>query len=499
MPERPTLRRRLTLAILVVASGVLFIAAGLTWLGVRGVARSAADDRLADQSVRLRDLTQDIQDRLGSAVDDGENGRQNRSTTRNAELLRQFIQLARGAQVSDARLVWVDRQGAILQGNEVSRRLVGQLERREPELVELLTLPPGLDEVDLRGDELRRNGFTTGAGNDLAHRADVVAGNDANHALAIVLTGPIDTATQRRVTTTFAIAALIALGLSAGASSWLARRLTRRIDDIDIAASAIAGGDLRARVAVDADAESELASLAGTINRMASDLEAARANERAFLMSISHDLRTPLTSIRGYAEALRDGTLDHSDPTERRRAADIITSEARRLERLVRDLLDLGRLDRREFSLHPIPIDLATLIDDTVRGFTPSAADHSISLTCQPSEPVPMTLDPERVAQIVANLIENALKFANGAVEVAVTTSADAVQIEVTDDGPGVAPDELSRVFERLHTVRSSPGRSVGTGLGLAIVRELALAMHGSVSVDNVMPTGSRFIVRLPR
>src|SRR6185436_5408304 len=105
--------------------------------------------------------------------------------------------------------------------------------------------------------------------------------------------------------------------------------------------------------------DNELAALATTLNGMASQLEDSRGSQRAFLLSISHDLRTPLTSIRGYAEALADGTLDDADPDGRKRAATVISREARRLERLVGDLLDLSRLDSRQFSLNARDCDAA--------------------------------------------------------------------------------------------------------------------------------------------
>ena len=163
--------------------------------------------------------------------------------------------------------------------------------------------------------------------------------------------------------------------------------------------------------------DDELANLAHAINAMASELDVARGHERAFLLSVSHDLRTPLTSIRGYAEAIADGTVDGTDA--RIRAADVISSESRRLERLVADLLDLARLDAHQFSLHPTPVDARAVVRDAVEAFGPAAADIGVALDgrrrrrrCRP------TLDRERLAQIVANLVENALKFATTRVAV---------------------------------------------------------------------------------
>src|SRR3984893_18606352 len=140
----------------------------------------------------------------------------------------------------------------------------------------------------------------------------------------------------------------------------------------------------------------------------------SRGLERQFLMSVSHDLRTPLTSIRGFAEAIAEG-----DAPVEHRAAEIIASESRRLERLVRDLLDLAKLDARRFSFDLRRVDLGEVVLDTGEGFRPAADDLGLSLTVEPGMPGAMTVtaDPDRLAQVVANLVENALKYADRRVQ----------------------------------------------------------------------------------
>jgi two-component system, OmpR family, sensor kinase len=215
-------------------------------------------------------------------------------------------------------------------------------------------------------------------------------------------------------------------------------------------------------------------------------------------LSISHDLRTPLTSIRGYAEALADGTLDDGDPEARARAASVIMAEGRRLERLVRDLLDLSRLDSRQFSLHPQPCDAAAVVGDAAAAFEPAAHDMGVALAVHRDGAIPADLDADRLAQMVANLVENALKYAVAHVDVHVVTNGHDVEVAVADDGPGIAEEELPHVFERLYVGRQTPGRSVGTGLGLAIVRELAGAMGGTAYATRDANGGARFVVRVP-
>ena len=300
-------------------------------------------------------------------------------------------------------------------------------------------------------------------------------------------------------------AAALALGVAVLVAAYLARRMTRPLAAMEATARSIAGGDLSARVDAAHVSDDELGSLAEAINAMAADLDEARGHERAFLLSVSHDLRTPLTSIRGYAEAIADGTVEGMDA--RIRAADVISSESRRLERLVADLLDLARLDAHQFSLYPAVIDARPVVVDAVEAFSPSAAEIGVELAVEPGapspdEPVPVVADAQRLGQIVANLVENALKFATGRVTVSVATRGGPdhpiVELHVDDDGPGIAAADLPRVFERLYTSRTVPGRTLGTGIGLAIVRELALAMGGDARVEPVDSVGTRFVVTLP-
>jgi signal transduction histidine kinase len=295
-------------------------------------------------------------------------------------------------------------------------------------------------------------------------------------------------------------AAVLALVVAILVAAYLARRMTRPLAAMETTARAIAGGDLSARVDDTHVAEDELGSLARAINAMAAELDEARGHERAFLLSVSHDLRTPLTSIRGYAEAIADGTVQGMDA--RVRAAEVISSESRRLERLVADLLDLARLDAHQFSLYPSAIDARAVVSDAVDAFRPAAAELGIDLITQPGDAVPAHADPQRLAQIVANLVENALKFATSRVEVRVEAEirgdVGTVVLQVDDDGPGIAPTDLPRVFERLYTSRTAPGRALGTGIGLAIVRELARAMGGEAVVVPVDSVGTRFTVTVP-
>jgi two-component system sensor histidine kinase BaeS len=360
-------------------------------------------------------------------------------------------------------------------------------------------LPAGLRGADIEPSALVANEEVSGRRGNTVFLAIPTATRIRGNVLVVVATDRVDLTVLHNALPLMLLVGLLVLAAVALLSIWLANRLTRPISAIERAATQLATGDLSARADVPPTTDDELAGLANALNTMAAQLEQARGSEHAFLLSISHDLRTPLTSIRGYAEALADGTLDDADPAERKRAASIIGAEGRRLERLVKDLLDLSRLDSHQFSLTPRPCDATEIVRDSAEAFAPQAAELGITLNITSGEALAVDLDPERLGQIVANLIENALKYATATVDVYAAAQSDGqVAVVVVDDGPGIAPEQAARVFERLYTVRDTPGRSVGTGLGLAIVRELAAAMGGRARVEAAPGGGTRFVVSLP-
>ncbi len=197
---------------------------------------------------------------------------------------------------------------------------------------------------------------------------------------------------------------------------------------------------------------------------------------------MSHDLRTPLTSIRGYAEAIADGTAP-----EPAAAGEVILTESRRLERLVRDLLDLARLESHQFTLALTPVNLVDVAAATVDGFRPDAEANRIRLVMVgATDSITVRADPDRLAQVVANLVDNAMKYASSTVTIGTSLDDGRATLVVDDDGPGIATEDLPHVFERLYVSRHQPVRKeTGSGLGLAIVHELVLAMGGTVVARN--------------
>lgn len=361
----------------------------------------------------------------------------------------------------------------------VQQTLAGQ----DEELVAAPLVGPTLYLRPSDQSELRRGRPVEGVRDGRYYAARPVAGR----ALVLLRPQELDAATSRPFARGLLVAGLAAILLAAAAAILLARAIARPVRHVADAARSLAAEGAPEPVPV--EGPTELATLAESFNDMAAKLARARAAERDFLFSVSHELKTPLTAIRGYAEGAAEGALD---PTE---AATTISREARRLERLVQDLLDLARMNRSEFAVHSETIDLAAVANEAVRRYEPQARAFGIELRAETNGGAPALGDADRTLQVVSNLVENALRVtpAGGRVCVAVEPG----ELRVEDTGPGLRADELPRAFERFFLYsRYGADRKVGTGLGLAIVRQLAERMGGGVSVESE-PGRTRFVVNL--
>jgi len=302
------------------------------------------------------------------------------------------------------------------------------------------------------------------------------------------------------------LAAGLAALLAALAATLLARRLARPVQEVAAATSRVAAGDLGARVPV--EGADELAELGRSFNRMASALDEARRREGEFLSSVSHELRTPITAIRGYVEALDEGAVH--DAKGRAEALRVIKTETARLERLVADVMDLARLGAQSFRLQPREADLAEVLRQAASAHQAEAAEKGLTVEVSVEGPLVCRTDPDRVRQVVTNLVENAIRVTPSGEEIrlAGSTAPGWVLIDVTDPGPGIPSEHLPHVFERsyLRNVANGgeagapPGRlASGSGLGLAIVRELVHVLGGTIDVTSEPGRGTTFQIALPR
>ncbi|HWT90403.1 MAG TPA: HAMP domain-containing sensor histidine kinase [Solirubrobacterales bacterium] len=306
-------------------------------------------------------------------------------------------------------------------------------------------------------------------------------------------------------------ALLVAAGLLAGLTgalllfSGLISSMRRPLEELVDAAGRLAAGDRSTRVEV--GGLSETATLGAAFNEMAEELEQEESRREEldklkdeFVLTASHELRSPLTSVQGFAELLM---LDRDSLTPRQReTVEIILDNCRHLVRLLNDLLDLARSDVGRLAIRPQPTEVAPLVEDVVRTMRAQTETASQALTedVQPGLP-PIYVEPDRIRQILVNLITNAHEYSpeGASIYVAARAVGAEVEISVTDDGPGIPAEQLDRIFDRF--TRGDAGltqRVGGTGLGLAISKSLVELHGGSIAAESTVGQGSTFRVRLP-
>jgi signal transduction histidine kinase len=286
------------------------------------------------------------------------------------------------------------------------------------------------------------------------------------------------------------------IAFAAVGARFLSAQLANRLEPLANASRRVAGGDMTARVPDVGDPD--LDQVAAAFNDMASELAAARDREREFILGVGHDLRTPLTTIGGYAEALEAGELSEEDLA---RIGSVLGVQSRQLGRLIDDLSTLARLEQAEFSLREETVDVGAHVAEVVEGFARRADELGVKLEVVAEPGVLIDTDPDRLGQIAQNLVENALRHTPeaGTVTVSVRTGDDDVQIEVADSGTGIGEDDLPHVFDRHFVGRQRSVHKEGTGLGLSIVKGLVDRMQGSVSAASRPGKGTTITVSLPR
>ena len=295
---------------------------------------------------------------------------------------------------------------------------------------------------------------------------------------------------------------LVVTGLIAAALGLLvAWRLSRPLKRTAEAATAMAQGSRD--VAIPEEGPREVADVAASVNRLAGALSHSEARQREFLLSVSHDLRTPLTAITGYAESLADGVV----PADRLTAVGtVIGDEAKRLERLVADLLDLARLDATEMRMDSAPVDLRGVVDGAAEIWRhrcgAAGVDFRVEATEAAEGAIVVIGDAQRLRQALDGLLENALRVTPQGAPIVVATRTDPgglAVLEVRDGGPGLSDDDLTVAFERSALYERYRGvRQVGTGLGLAIVHRIVERLGGSVEAGHAPEGGARFTIRMP-
>jgi two-component system OmpR family sensor kinase len=361
------------------------------------------------------------------------------------------------------------------------------------------------------------------------------AGDSFNFALAPV--GPQDSAAAYLLTIAprnprssrllselgsgFIVAGAITLVLSLLIGIFIARSISRPLKQISTASTVMAAGNYAIRVPEKGPLE--VRRLASSFNLMAGQVESGQQAMRDFVSNVSHELKTPLTSIQGFSQAIMEGAITDEDSTQR--AAKIIHEEAARMTRMVEDLLDLARIDSGQVVMQKSPLNLENILRSTVDRLRPQAAEKQIQLQ-ESFLLLPRVVgDGDRLAQVFTNLLDNAIRHTptQGRVSIqakvvkdiirtvdvrpehvqaqhktSVSERGDFVEVNITDSGPGIPPEDLARIFERFYQVDKSRKRGKGTGLGLAIIKEIVDSHSGYVRVSSYEGQSTTFTVLLP-
>ncbi len=286
------------------------------------------------------------------------------------------------------------------------------------------------------------------------------------------------------------ISGLVALGVV----FWLARGLTRPLRDMAVAVQMISGGDFTVNVSGESRRD-EIGALARSFSRMASDLGENDRIRRDLVANVSHELRTPITALQVHLENLIDGVVE-TDPE----TLATMLEQTTRLGRLVAQLLDLSRLEAGVVPLDVESFEVKTMVDRAVRQAQMQRSDVSIVAEIDPVD-LRVVADPERLHQVVANLLENALRYSpnRDVVEVNVTKYHDLVMFEVLDNGPGIAPEEAEQVFERFYRADAArTSKDGGAGLGLSIARWIVDLHGGTIHAEPRNPSGCRVTFAIP-
>ena len=298
-----------------------------------------------------------------------------------------------------------------------------------------------------------------------------------------------------QLNTALIVGSLGALVLSVLLGAILARSLTRPLQDLTEATRAVADGDLQRQVQV--RSRDEVGTLAASFNRMSLALNRSQRLRRQMTADIAHELRTPLSIIVGHLDAVDEGVLPANAQT-----IGIMRDETARLARLIDDLRTLSLADAGELSLVRLPLEPGSLLRRSAAAHQPAAQAAGIEMTVDAAPDLPqVNLDAERMAQVLGNLLDNALLHVprGGRIVLAARPAGDGVEIRVQDDGPGIPPEDFGLVFERLYRSDASRQRYAGgSGLGLAIAKSIVEAHGGSIRAESAPGEGTTVVVTLP-
>jgi len=396
----------------------------------------------------------------------------------------------------------VDRTVRSLADNAEARVTLLAIQRSDGGSVSFFPLTDSREQVRYpRNDDLARRAVATGrlqtgtlrfGGEELAQVAQPIKTGDEVVRVALYSAGLEDTSqTVGFVRDRILVATAVALLLALAGGTLVAQSVARRVRRVERRAGELAAGDFAEPLPVDSD--DELGQLTRAFNEMAQQLRQVDVARKEFVATASHELRTPIFSLSGFVELLLDEELDEDT---RREFLETMAEQVQRLQKLSVDLLDLSRLDAGSVELRPERLDIVELARSVAQEFRPAISRHRTTLSLDlPEEGVEARADPERVAQIMRILLDNALRHTPEGTPVTVSADRDngAAEFTVVDSGPGMTQGTDGRVFDRFWTGDAT----TGAGLGLAIAKELAEHMEGGISVTS-RPGRTAFTLELP-
>jgi signal transduction histidine kinase len=291
---------------------------------------------------------------------------------------------------------------------------------------------------------------------------------------------------------------LIALLLSLAVAFLFARWIADPLQKVVVAVRAMPTAEIKP---VESQGPHEVQELTRAFNSMIQRTQAGQKSQRDFVANVSHELKTPLTSVQGFAQALLDGTADSEE--SRQQAAQVIYDESARMHRMVLDLLDLAKLDAGTADITMSPVNLPALLNSIREKFTPQSQKAGVEIKVETVANLPSpTADGDRLAQVFTNLVDNALKYTpdGGLVLLRASAVNEGILISVSDTGAGIPDDAQAHIFDRFYQADSSRkgGRKHGAGLGLAIAHEIVQAHGGRIGVRSRLGEGTTFEVLLP-
>jgi len=456
-----TFRAKLLVAFL----GVVVVAEGLTVLAL---------DRALAASLQSQ-LARRLEDQARGALDWVAQGRH------------KAVVAGRLAAITATRVTLFDERGAVV-GDSASDRVVD---------VAAVTGSPEI--VAARRDGVGRDARFDAQAGDAVLFVAVAASDGVGVRLATPL-ADVESAValvRRRLLATSAVVFVLAVVVAMAVARLLARPLSAMRDTAQTIAQAITQGRYEAAVVVDEGAHDELGDLQRSLQSLSSQLSQAEARRREFVGDLSHEIGTPVAAIQGYSETLLHAAVDDATRAE---FVGVIHRHAGRITRLVDDLRFLSTEESRPRALRRRePVRVADVARHVKRALQPRTGEAGAHVDVIVADDTVAVGDPDHVERVLLNLVDNAVKYARGGIVVRGRREGDHVVVIVEDDGPGIPPEHLPRLFERFYRVDAGRSRAAGgTGLGLAIVRRLVVDMGGSVDVQSTVGQGTRFVVALP-